>query len=148
MIEDALPPELHEVINGAIAATGIVLLVVCLRYLLTVYLHYRSEGNGRWRSFLLLRQMRLAVGATILLVGLVPLEGWLWWARYGLNTGRDVDWMGRAPWVYVPIAAGVAMVLGLACKLRALAPIAWGRFGYWAAIGVAVAAVVASQVWR
>lgn len=145
----ALPPLLYEVLNCAIASTCVVALVIVLRYMTAAYFQFRRAGIlSRWESFTALRTLRLALGFMIFLTGETPRMTWVWLARYLANTDRDAAWMGTTPWVFVPIVGSVLSVLGMACIVRALVPVVWGRFGYWISLGTASAAVIGTQVFR
>lgn len=148
-----LPPLLYEVLNCAIASTCFVALVIVVRYIATAYFHFRHEGLlprplSRWESFRALRTLKLAIGFLIFLSGEVPRMSWVWLARFLANTDRPSTWMGETPWVFVPVVASTLSVLGMACIVRALAPEAWGRFGYWMSLGTAAVTVIGTQIFR
>lgn len=134
---DALPNDLYEILNCAIAATAAVALTICLRYLATEFHNIRG-----------LMRLRLALGLTVFLFGETSRMTWVWLARYLANVHGDPAWMGRTPWVLVPIAGSALCVLGLAWLVRALSPAAWGRWGYVVALSAAALAVVGTQLVR
>lgn len=136
----ALPSELYEVLNCAIAAISFVAWCICLRYLTTQYLAVRSISG--------LLRLKLAIGLTVLLTGEWPRMAWVWLARYINNTAGEPGWMGTIPWVFIPIVSSAASVAGLACIVRAITPEAWGRWGYIVALTTAALAVIVSQVFR
>lgn len=133
----ALPPRLYEIINCGIATTCTVALAICVRYLATEYRNIQG-----------LLRLKLAVGFTVFLIGESIRMGWVWLARYLANTAHDPSWMGHAPAVFLPIAASIVSIIGMACVIRALAPQAWGRVGYAVALASAALAIVATQFAR
>lgn len=150
-----LPPELYEIINAALGAVSWVALAICVRYLATAYVHLRNVPTGlpepplsRLEAFYELRKLRLAIGLTVFLTGEAPRMTWLWWARYAANTGHDASWMAEWPYVTIPILASAQSVFGMGCVVRALTPLAWGRWGYVLAIGAAAWAVAVTQIVR
>lgn len=144
-----LPPELYEVLNCAIFAGSSVLLILCIRYLAAAYAGFRRAGfMSRWECFVALRTLKLAVGLTVLLSGVVPRMGYLWLSRYLANTGYNVEWMSHGWMIYIPIIGSALDVLGCACTARAIIPEVWGRFGYFGTLAVAAGAVVLTQVLR
>jgi hypothetical protein len=136
----ALPPELYEILNCAIAITSLIAWMICLRYLLSEYL--------KERNLLGILRLRLAIAMTVFLTGEWPRMAWLWIARYWGNTGRHIDWMGDVPWVFIPAIASTISVLGLACIVRAITPEAWGKWGYVVVLGTATLTVLLTQVFR
>lgn len=146
---DALPPRLYEIISCSIAATSLVALVICVRYLFTEYRFVLNSFSGDWRqAFTAMWQFRLALGFTVFLFGESPRMTWVWLARYLTNIGVSQAWMGTLPWLLVPIVASAVSVIGILCIVRALVPRAWGRFGYIGSILTALAAVTATQIFR
>lgn len=137
MLLEALPPELHELLNAGVAATSLVLLFISARYLLTEYETIRG-----------LMRLKLAVAFTVMMAGLAPEMIWLWLARFLANINADVIWMGKPPWVFVPVISTAVLIAGMACAVRALTPEVWGRWGYVSSIGAAVAAASATLLAR
>lgn len=133
----ALPGELYEILNCAIAATSIVALVICMRYLATEY-----------HNIIGLLRLKLAIGFTVFLWGETARMTWVWLARYIANTHHDPSWMGTTPWVLIPIIGSAVSVLGMACIVKTLTPNAWGKWGYVGAIGAAALAVAVTQIVR
>lgn len=136
-VYDALPSELYEILNCAIATTCAMALVICLRYLVVEFVHTRT-----------LFRYKLALGFTVFLFGEAPRMTWVWLARFLSNTHHDSAWMGELPWVLVPIVGSAVSVAGMALIIRALAPEVWGRWGYLGALGLATAAVIGTQIFR
>lgn len=145
---EALPPRLYEIINVAIATSSLVALVICLRYLLAEYLGFVRIYLS-WRDALVqMFQFRLAIGFTILLSGETVRMGWVWFARYCVNTHRDAAWMSHVPWVIIPVASSLTTIIGFACVTRALVPRAWGRWGYALCLSAPCVVIVLTQMVR
>lgn len=133
----ALPPELYEILNCAIATTSAIALVICVRYLATEYQNIKG-----------LLRLKLAIGFTVFLCGETARMTWVWLARYIANTHHDPAWMGAIPWLLIPIIGSAVSVFGMACIVKTLTPEAWGKWGYVGAIGAAAFAVAVTQIVR
>lgn len=136
-VYDALPSELYEVLNCAIATTCAVALAICVRYLVIEFVQTRA-----------LFRYKLAIGFTVFLLGETPRMTWVWLARFLANTHRDPSWMGTMPWLLIPIVGSAMCVAGMACIIKTLTPDVWGKWGYAGAVGLAAAAVILTQVFR
>ena len=149
-LSSSLNPVVWELLNCALSASSGVALLICIRYLVAMYWSERQFYQiSRLRALWNLSNYKLAIGFTIFLMGEWPRATWAWWARYSVNHGiSDVTWMGSWPWITLPILFGAVCIIGKACIIRALIPMAWGRYAYWAICGGAIAVLVASQYVR
>jgi hypothetical protein len=149
-LDGAIPPVLFELINCGLSAAAGIALLICLRYLAIMHwIEWQRADVGFFRAIYNLSSYRLAVGFTIFLIGEWPRVTWLWWARYTINHDvMDASFMGQMPWAMLPVVFGVVSIIGKACIIRALIPMAWGQYAYVAVCGGALAVVIASQFIR
>lgn len=137
ILMEALPPELYEILNCAIATISFVAWLICARYLYTEYNSIRG-----------LLRLKLAFGFTVFLTGETIRMVWVWLARFLTNTNHDASWMGSVQWVWVPVIGSLTTIAGLACIVRALIPEAWGRWGYAGSLGAVILALLATRLFR
>lgn len=146
---DSLPPRLYEILNCGIATSAWLAWMITARYLVTALVEARRLGAGWGASFRTIYAYRLAVGFLIFLSGECPRMTWVWLARYVENIhGPPLRWMSSYPGLMVPVLASGLTVLGLACIVRALIPMVWGRYAYRVTLGTVISIVVLTQVFR
>lgn len=149
MFGPAIPPELFEVLNTAVAAVCFVVCCYCGFYFLT---EYRDMRSGLSLTLLeALRELlnrRLAVGTMIAFFGVGTRAAWVSAGRIFEALGFDASPMGKMPLVFFPIASTLILILGGACVARAITPRLLGRYAYLVTFGAVLFAIVATQAWR
>lgn len=103
-----LNPSVLEILNGSLAASGLVLLVVFARYLIS------AESTERGRE--------ACRAVAVFVLGETIVRGWLWLWRNQINDGLDVAWMLPYP---VPALGGAIALVGVFCMLRVFSVIPW-----------------------
>lgn len=149
MFVPAIPPELFEVLNAAVAAVCLVVMAYCGFYFVSEWRQMRRhlslsaiETGGE------LMRRRLAFGTTIAFFGAGVRAAWVSIAIVLQDIGYDTSRMAQLPLVLVPVAGTLILILGGACVSRAITPRAIGRWAYpVTALAVAIA-VGLTQLWH
>lgn len=142
-----MPSFIYESVNAAFAQMAMLLLCFTVYYLVIEYRYLPPFYTvmQKARDFVQNKRLSLGVAIFFLFEGLRAV--WFWYARYLDNIGEPSAWLGRMPWIAIPIAFSAACIFGMACIIRAITPQAWGRFAYITSlivvgIGTALARVV------
>lgn len=146
----ALPADLDEILNIALAAVSFVVVAYCLYYFAVQYrmMRYDDPPLPLAQTVRLLWGHRLAFGTLVAFAGEFFQRGWSGAAHYLEHmTGHHV-WMYQMPWALVPVAGVTIAIVGASCIARSIVPEAWGRFAYAVSISTVIVAVVATRIFR
>lgn len=126
----SLPTELFELLNVATAAVCAVVCCYCVLSFISEYRRMTIGGMPPLKALTVMRTWHIHIGTTIAFFGIGIGFGWRWFARFAEGLGYDASWMGRMPWVLVPVFGTLIVIIGAGCISRSLVPLVWRPWAY------------------